>query len=62
MLNDPMTEAWQTKTDYERYEQNWIAPKQHLQIPTQDGYQHQPWQSGDSRDFVSDVHPEDSWN
>ncbi len=62
MLTDTLTEAWQPRTDYERYEQTWIAPNQHLNTPIQDGYQHQPWESGDSRDFVSDIHPEDTWS
>ena len=61
MLNDLMTQAWQPRTPAE-LSQPLVAPKQYLNIQIQDGYQHQPWQSGDSRDFASDTHPEDTWN
>lgn len=61
-MSDILTDAWQPRTDAERYEQTWIVPKQHLNIPIQNGYQHQPYESADSRHFVSDTHPEDTWN
>ena len=61
-MYDILSKAWQPWTNAELSDRNKVTPKQHLQIPTQDGYQHQPWESGDSRHFVPDVHPEDSWN
>ncbi|BDM82852.1 hypothetical protein [Acaryochloris marina] len=60
MLNDPMTEAWQPWTSAELSDRNKVTPKKWISVHSQDGYQHQPWDSGDSRHFVSDVHPEDT--
>jgi hypothetical protein len=59
MYTDTLTDAWATKTDFERYEQAWIAPRSAQEL---DNYQHQPYESGDSRYFASDAHPEDAWN
>ena len=62
-MSDILTEAWQTKTDYERYEDFWIKPKFNQRpISLQDGYSHNTIDSGDSRHFVPDTHPEDTWN
>ena len=63
MLNDMLTEAWQPRTDAERYEDFWVKPKfdQHP-ISVQDGFSHNTIDSGDSRHIVSDVHPEDTWS
>ncbi|ABW32601.1 hypothetical protein [Acaryochloris marina] len=62
MLTDTLTQAWQPWTDAELSERNKLTPKKWLQVPIQNGYQHQPWESGDSRHFTSDTHPEDTWN
>ena len=61
MLTDTLTQAWQPRTDAEM-SQPWTTPKKWLPIPIQDGYQHQPLDSEDSRHFVPDTHPEDTWN
>ena len=61
-MYDILSKAWQTKTNFERYEQTWIAPQVNRPVSNQNGYEHQPYESGDSRHFASDTHPEDTWS